>query len=166
MEYIWAPWRMEFIQNADKKAESCFLCQKPLEHDDKSNYILYRGSSNCVLLNAYPYNPGHLLVAPFRHVGKIEDLTDTEATEHFNLVRRSVVLLTRLVKCPGFNIGMNLGKIAGAGVDDHIHTHIVPRWQGDTNFMPVVANTKVLPEALSAAYDKLMEGVPEIFSKH
>ncbi|HAV10398.1 MAG TPA: HIT family hydrolase [Dehalococcoidia bacterium] len=163
MEYIWAPWRMEFIQSADKKTETCFLCQKPQEHDDKLNYILYRGTHNYVLLNAYPYNPGHLLVAPYRHEGKIENLTDDEAAEHFNLTRKSVVLLTYIVKCTGFNVGMNLGKIAGAGIDDHIHTHIVPRWQGDTNFMPAVGNTKVLPEALSATYDKLMEGVARAF---
>jgi ATP adenylyltransferase len=163
MEYIWAPWRMEFIQNADNKSTSCFLCQKPEEHNDKSNYILFRGVDNYVLLNAYPYNPGHLLVAPYRHVGMLENLSDAEASEHFDLVRKSVVLLKQTVKCAGFNIGMNLGKIAGAGVDDHIHTHIVPRWQGDTNFMPAVGNTKVLPQALSETYEKLVKDIAAIF---
>jgi len=163
MEYIWAPWRMEFIQNADTKSRNCFLCSKPQENSDKLNYILFRGETNYVLLNAYPYNPGHLLVAPYRHIGEVENFTEAEASEHYRLIRKSVVLLKQTVKCAGFNIGMNLGKIAGAGVDDHIHTHIVPRWQGDTNFMPAVGNTKVLPQALSETYDTLMEGVPEAF---
>ena len=163
MEHIWAPWRIEFIQNADKNTCGCFLCQKPKEQDDRSNYILYRGDSNYVILNAYPYNPGHLLVAPYRHIGRVEDLTGSESAEHFNLTRKCVALLTSEMKPAGFNVGMNLGKIAGAGVDDHIHTHIVPRWQGDTNFMTTLADTKVLPEALAATYDKLKKGVPGIF---
>jgi ATP adenylyltransferase len=163
MEHIWATWRMELIQNVDKNACGCFLCQKPKESNDRSNYILYRAETNYVILNAYPYNPGHLMVAPYRHIGKLADLTDSESVEHFNLVKKCVALLTNVIKPAAFNIGMNLGKIAGAGVDDHIHTHIVPRWQGDTNFMPALADTKVLPEALAATYDKLEEGVSEAF---
>ena len=124
--------------------------------------ILHRGEYNFILLNAFPYNPGHLLVAPYRHVGQLEDLTDIESVEHFNLVKICVRLLTDVLKPNGFNTGMNLGKIAGAGLADHIHTHIVPRWQGDTNFMPVVGETKVLPEALAATYNKLKEGIQSI----
>ena len=153
MDQIWAPWRMEFIMHSG--SHECFLCLKSREDNDESNYILYRGKYNLVLLNAYPYNPGHLMVAPYRHAGNLEVLEDKELHEHYELVKACVKLLTEAIKPSGFNIGMNLGKIAGAGLADHIHTHVVPRWQGDTNFMPVVAETKVLSEALKETYQKL-----------
>jgi ATP adenylyltransferase len=157
MEQIWAPWRIEYILQAEQGG--CFLCQKPKENNDESNLILYRGKGNFIILNSFPYNPGHLMVAPYRHIGHLDDLTDAESKEHFDMVKLSTKLLTKTMKPTGFNTGMNRGKIAGAGLDDHIHTHIVPRWQGDTNFMPVVANTKVLPEALAATYRKLRDGL-------
>jgi len=138
-----------------EKPEGCILCDKPKQKDDVANYILYRGSKNFVIMNSYPYNPGHLMVAPYRHVANLEELTDAERHEHFDIVSRSVKLLKEVFKPTGFNIGMNLGKVAGAGIDDHIHTHIVPRWQGDTNFMPVIADVRVMPEALAETYDKL-----------
>jgi len=153
MEQLWAPWRIEYILQAEKGG--CFLCGKPKEANDESNLILYRGKSNFIILNSFPYNPGHLMVVPYRHIGHLDELADEEAKEHFDLVKRSLKLLIEVIKPAGFNIGMNLGKVAGAGVDDHIHTHIVPRWQGDTNFMPVISNTKVLPEALASTYKKL-----------
>jgi len=155
MEQISAPWRMEYILETDKNG--CFLCQYPKEDSDELNLILYRGDSNFIILNRFPYNPGHLMVAPYRHLGILQDLTDVEAKEHIDLVKKSVELLIKVMNPHGFNVGMNLGKIAGAGVDDHIHTHIVPRWQGDTNFMPVIADTKVLPESLAATYKKLKD---------
>ncbi|MBM3118432.1 MAG: HIT domain-containing protein [Chloroflexi bacterium] len=157
MEQIWAPWRIEYILQAEQGG--CFLCQKPKENNDESNLILYRGESTFIILNSFPYNPGHLMVAPYRHIGHLDELTDAESKEHFDMVKLSIKLLTETMKPAGFNTGMNLGRIAGAGLDDHIHTHIVPRWQGDTNFMPVVANTKVLPEALAATYKKLKGGL-------
>jgi ATP adenylyltransferase len=154
MEYIWAPWRLEFIQS--EKPKGCILCDKPKQNKDAENYIIYRGQLNFVMLNAYPYNPGHLMVAPYRHIDSIEGMTDDELHEHFEIVRRSTGIL-RDVYCPGgFNLGLNLGRVAGVGIADHIHTHIVPRWQGDSNFMPVIAETKVLPEALSLTYQKLL----------
>lgn len=155
MEQISAPWRMEYILESDKNC--CFLCQYPKEDSDELNLILYRGDSNFIILNRFPYNPGHLMVAPYRHLGILQDLTDIEAKEHIDLVKKSVELLIKVMNPHGFNVGMNLGKVAGAGVDDHIHTHIVPRWQGDTNFMPVIADTKVLPESLAATYKKLKD---------
>ena len=155
MEQISAPWRMEYILETDKSG--CFLCQYPKEDSDELNLILYRGDSNFIILNRFPYNPGHLMVAPYRHLGTLQDLIDIEAKEHIDLVKKSVELLIKAMNPHGFNVGMNLGKVAGAGVDDHIHTHIVPRWQGDTNFMPVVADTKVLPESLPATYKKLKD---------
>jgi ATP adenylyltransferase len=160
MDQIWAPWRMEFIMRAGKQ-EGCFLCQKSSENNDEENLILYRGKRNFILLNAYPYNPGHLMVAPYRHIGNLLDTEEDEFKEHYELVKISVRLLTNVVKPSAFNIGMNLGKVAGAGVADHIHTHIVPRWQGDTNFMPVVGDTKVLSEALEATFRKLYAGIKD-----
>lgn len=160
MDQIWAPWRMEFIMQADKK-DGCFLCQKSSESNDEANLILYRGQRNFILLNAYPYNPGHLMVAPYRHIGNLLDTEEDELKEHYELVKISIRLLTNVIKPTAFNIGMNLGKIAGAGVADHIHTHIVPRWQGDTNFMPVVGDTKVLSESLDATYRKLYAGIKD-----
>jgi len=153
MKQIWAPWRIEYIQM--EKPEGCILCDKPKQKDDVANYILYREEKNFVILNSYPYNPGHLMIAPYRHVANLDELTDEERREHFEIVSRSVKLLREVFNPAGFNIGMNLGKMAGAGIDDHIHTHIVPRWQGDTNFMPVISSVRVMPEALAETYEKL-----------
>ena len=153
MKQIWAPWRIEYIQM--EKPEGCILCDKPKQTDDVANYIRYRGSKNFVIMNSYPYNPGHLMVAPYRHIANLEELTDEERNEHFNMVSRGVELLKELFNPTGFNIGMNIGRVAGAGIDDHIHTHIVPRWQGDTNFMPVIADVRVIPEALAETYNEL-----------
>ena len=155
MEQLWAPWRIEYIQM--EKPEGCILCDKPKQNNDEPNYILYRGERNFIILNAYPYNPGHLMIAPYRHIASLEELTDEELKEHFEIVRRSTKILREVFNPGGFNLGINLGKVAGAGIDDHFHTHIVPRWQGDTNFTPVIANVKVLPEALSETYHKLKD---------
>lgn len=154
MKRIWAPWRIQYIQM--EKPKGCILCDKPREDKDVPNYILYRGSRNYVIMNSFPYNPGHLMIAPYRHVANLEDLTDEERNEHFEIVSRSVRVLKQVFNSEGFNIGINLGKAAGAGIDDHFHTHIVPRWGGDTNFMPVIAEAKVLPEALAETYKKLI----------
>ena len=153
MEHIWAPWRIQYILM--DKPEGCILCEKPGQKNDAQNYILYRGDKNFVILNAYPYNPGHLMIAPYRHIANLEDLTDDELHEHFEIARRSVRLLKEVFNPNGFNIGINIGRAAGAGIDEHVHTHIVPRWQGDTNFMPVFSNVRVVNEALAETYEKL-----------
>jgi ATP adenylyltransferase len=153
MKYIWAPWRMQYIRN--EKPPGCFLCDKPAEDKDKENYILYRGAKNFILLNSFPYNPGHLLVAPYRHTGNMEELTPAERNEHFELVSRSIKVLKKEINPAGFNIGANLGKVAGAGLEDHFHSHIVPRWNGDTNFVPVLGDVRVVPQALADTYDAL-----------
>ena len=153
MERIWAPWRIQYIQM--EKPEGCILCEKPKQNNDALNYILHRGDKNFIILNSYPYNPGHLMVAPYRHVASLEELTEEERHEHFEIVSRSIKVLRQVFNPGGFNIGMNVGKVAGAGIEDHFHTHIVPRWQGDTNFMPVLADIRVLPEALAETYQKL-----------
>lgn len=153
MERIWAPWRIRYIQM--EKSGGCILCEKPGEDNDTLNYILYRGNKNFIILNSYPYNPGHLMVAPYRHVASLDEFSDEERNEHFELVSRGIKVLRQAFDPGGFNIGVNIGKVAGTGIDDHVHTHIVPRWQGDTNFVPVLSDIRVLPEALSDTYEKL-----------
>jgi ATP adenylyltransferase len=153
VEHIWAPWRIEYLQM--DKPDGCILCDKPKEDNDAANYILFRGGHNFVILNCYPYNPGHLMVAPYRHMDSLEKLDDAELHEHYEIVRWSLTVLRKVFTPAGFNVGMNLGRVAGAGIEDHIHTHIVPRWSGDTNFMPVLADVRVMPEALADTYQKL-----------
>jgi len=153
MEQIWAPWRIQYIQM--EKPKGCILCEKPQEDKDTENHILYRGGANFIILNGYPYNPGHLMVAPYRHVDSLDNLTKQELHEHFEIVSLAIKVLRHEFNPGGFNIGANLGRIAGAGIDDHFHTHIVPRWQGDTNCMPVISDTRVMPEALAETYQKL-----------
>ena len=153
MEQIWAPWRIKYIRL--EKPKVCILCDNPKQDNDAENYILYRGSKNFIIMNSYPYNPGHLMIAPYHHTAKLEELTNDELHEHVEIISRSIKILKQVFDPAGFNTGMNIGKIAGAGIDDHLHTHIVPRWQGDTNFMPVIADTRVVPEALMETYNKL-----------
>jgi len=155
MKHIWAPWRIKYIQM--EKPKGCILCEKPRQDNDALNYILYRGEKNFVIMNSYPYNPAHLMIAPYRHIANLEELTTEELHEHFEIVTQSVKLLKQALNPEGFNIGINIGKIAGAGIVDHCHTHIVPRWPGDTNFMPVLGDVRVLPEALAETYNKLKD---------
>jgi ATP adenylyltransferase len=153
MKHIWAPWRIQYIR--EEKPRGCILCDKPKENKDVQNYILYRGKNNFIMLNSYPYNPGHLMVAPYRHTGNLEDLTAEERSEHFELISRSIRVLKEAFQPGGFNIGANIGKVAGAGIADHFHSHIVPRWQGDTNYVPVLADIRVVPQALADTYKTL-----------
>jgi len=155
MKKLWSSWRTEYIRG--ERTKGCIFCQKLQENKDIENYVLFRGKMNFVMLNKYPYNPGHLMVAPFRHLATLDELTDEELFEHFDSVRSSVRALKEVYKPEGFNIGINLGQVAGAGVEGHVHTHIVPRWNGDTNFMPVLADTKVLSEGLASTYVQLKE---------
>ena len=161
MRKIWAPWRMQYILRSGKD-HGCILCDKPKEKKDIANYILYRGKYNFIILNAYPYTAGHLMVAPYRHIGNVTDADAKEAAEHISLMQLCVGLLTAETKPDGFNLGMNLGKVAGAGLEGHIHTHVVPRWNGDHNFMPVVAEARVISEGLEATYEKLKEGLSRL----
>src|SRR5215212_2919597 len=153
MERLWAPWRMAYIEVA--APSGCIFCVKPGAGQDEQNWILYRGAEAFVILNAFPYNNGHLMVAPFRHTADLETLLPEEQAEIFRLTQLCVSVLRMAFQPDGYNIGMNLGKSAGAGVADHLHMHIVPRWNGDTNFMPVVADTKVLPDSLDNTFQKL-----------
>lgn len=153
MEQIWAPWRMKYILM--DKSKGCFLCENSKQDNDAVSYILYRGSKNFVIMNLYPYNPGHLMIAPCRHVASLEEMTKEELHEHSEIVSRSIKVLRQAFNPQGFNIGVNIGKVAGVGLEGHVHTHIVPRWQGDTNFMPVISDTMVVSEALGETYKKL-----------
>lgn len=156
MERLWAPWRMEYIGQArEGEDQGCLFCEKPKEGDDEQALIVARSELSFAMLNRYPYNSGHLMVAPFRHVGELEEVEDDESLDMQRLMQRCVKALKEAMQPDGFNIGMNLGVIAGAGIPDHLHWHVVPRWTGDTNFMPVVGETKVLPEILDGAYSKL-----------
>jgi ATP adenylyltransferase len=153
MDHLFATWRMDYI--AAPKPEGCIFCDFPAEHRDEDRFILHRGTECFVILNLYPYNPGHMMVAPYRHTNVYESLTDEEHADMSRLTAHALRVLKRVMAPEGFNMGVNLGKIAGAGVDGHLHQHIVPRWNGDNNVMPVVADTRVVPEALRATYRKL-----------
>jgi ATP adenylyltransferase len=154
MEQLWAPWRLNYIVSSPPKG--CVFCLgKPEE--DESRLVLYRGSHMFVVMNAFPYSNGHLLIPPYRHISDLADLTDDESLEMMQLTRESCRILKETCRPDGFNIGINLGGAAGAGIAEHLHLHIVPRWHSDTNFMPVLADVKVIPEALEATYRKLKE---------
>jgi ATP adenylyltransferase len=156
MKSLWTPWRMGYILG--EKPKGCLLCTKQGEprERDKDNYILYRGPTCYILLNLFPYTNGHMMIAPYQHAASLEQLDDKPLQEMMALTRVSVAALNKDLSPAGFNIGMNLGKVAGAGIADHLHMHVVPRWQGDVNFMSVCAETRLIPEALDTTYDKLL----------
>jgi len=154
-ERLWTPWRMAYIRQGDDGQRGCVFCELPAQDDDQANHILGRGERVFAILNAFPYNPGHLMVMPFRHVGGYADLTPEELSEMMAMTGTAIQALEDESGPHGFNLGMNLGQVAGAGIADHVHLHLVPRWGGDTNFMPVVGQTKVLPELLDETYQKL-----------
>ena len=162
LDLLWAPWRMKYVKYAAvvRPVGECIFCKARDEiGKEKENLVLYRGRSALVMLNLFPYNTGHLMVVPFKHVPSLEQLSNEELTELFVMVKRCLKLLRRVYKPDGFNVGVNIGRVAGAGFEDHVHVHIVPRWNGDTNFMPVIAGTKVLPEAIEECYRELSKHV-------
>jgi ATP adenylyltransferase len=158
MERIWAPWRLEYIKSADEQSGCVFCTAAGL--DDEEGLIVHRGELAFVLLNKYPYAGGHVMVAPYRHCGSLGELSDDEALEVHRLAAVAVDVLAAVMSPQGFNLGWNLGRVAGAGVLDHVHEHVVPRWAGDTNFMPVLADVKVMPEHLSDTRRKLVAAWP------
>jgi ATP adenylyltransferase len=159
MDQLWAPWRLSYVAAAKAPAHSdpCFLCQGLAEDNDRANLIALRTPLSVVVLNRFPYNNGHLLVAPRAHKGTLYDLASDELLETAETLRRMVGVLDHLMHPDGYNIGLNLGRAAGAGLPGHLHWHVVPRWDGDTNFMPVLANVKVIVQSLDALYDLLVE---------
>jgi len=156
MKRLWSPWRIEYILS--EKPEGCIFCDKVLEEADSSNLILFRGEHCFVMMNRYPYNIGHLMVAPYDHVDMPSKLSPLALTEMMTITNLCLEVLKEIMQPDGFNLGMNLGASAGAGIRDHIHMHIVPRWTGDTNFMPVLAETHVIVESLERCYEKLRPG--------
>ncbi|MDQ4129869.1 MAG: HIT domain-containing protein [Actinomycetota bacterium] len=150
---LWAPWRLEYIRGP--KPDECIFCVGADAGDDGSRHIVHRGERGFVMLNAFPYNNGHLMVAPYEHVPSIEELDDATLLELMQLTRRALAALREVYRPEGFNMGINQGKIAGAGFEEHVHQHVVPRWSADTNFLPVVGGARVLPQALAESHAEL-----------
>ena len=158
-ERIWAPWRLEYVKDASKdSADECIFCAKAREDDDEANLIVHRGDRCFVILNLYPYTNGHLMVSPYEHVATLPELDAETLAEMMALAQQSMRLLEERYSPHGYNVGFNQGRIAGAGVEHHIHMHVVPRWGGDTNFMPVLADTRVMPQTLEQTYETLRGG--------
>ena len=165
MKQLWSPWRMQYVatlKNAKKKCEFCTIKQNP---NGKENFVLINDRYNFVVMNIYPYNTGHLLIVPYEHTQDITTLSDEILNESMTLVRSSIKVLKQVYKPDGFNVGLNIGSAAGAGITDHIHFHVVPRWKGDTNFLPVLGETKVISQDLKTSYDTILSEFQKIFSK-
>ena len=154
MDYLWTPWRFTYITQADQ-ASGCVFCEKQAATDDERNYIVYRGRKNYILLNVYPYTVGHLMIVPYRHIATLEESGRDEMLEMMELTCRAEAALRKTYRPHGMNLGMNIGKSAGAGVAGHIHMHVLPRWDADANFMSVIGETRVLPEELPVTWAKL-----------
>ncbi len=157
-EILWAPWRLQYIKAAKDEAEpGCFLCRYLQDDNDAQNLVVARGDQTVTVLNRFPYNNGHLLIAPQQHKANFEDLTDEEMLGCMQALKQMTTALKQCLNPGGFNIGVNLGQVAGAGLPGHLHWHIVPRWSGDTNFMSVVSDANVIPQSLAALYELLQE---------
>jgi ATP adenylyltransferase len=161
MEVLWAPWRMEYVGGAAAEPQGCIFCDHPAapEPEHRARLVLTAGADTAVLLNKYPYNNGHLLVVPRRHARWPDELSDAEAAALQGALWGAIALVRAVLRPDGLNVGMNLGRAAGAGIDAHLHWHVVPRWSGDVNFMPVVGQAKVMPEHVAATYDRLHAGL-------
>ncbi len=154
MENLWAPWRGEYVKSV-KKIKGCFLCQSLKLKDSSKSLIPYKGKYSFIILNKFPYNNGHILISPVRHIKNFEDLSNEETNEIFSLAKSIIPVLKKVYHPQGFNVGLNLGACAGTSVANHIHLHIVPRWEGDTNYMPVIGKTKIIPESLEESCRKI-----------
>jgi len=164
MKQLWAPWRIKFI--TQPKPSGCILCLKPQEDRDRVNFILYRSRHCFVMMNIYPYNNGHLLISSYQHASTPEDLGDRVLLDMMRVLKHSMKAMKLALSPEGINIGINLGKVAGAGIDDHLHFHVVPRWHGDTSFMAVMAEVRVIPEHLKATYERLRHFFPKGNNSH
>jgi ATP adenylyltransferase len=157
-ETLWAPWRLDYVRaNKNPNEATCFICRAVAENADRENWVVWRGGSSVVILNRFPYNNGHLLVAPQAHKGTLEELTDAEMLELMQTQRRMIQVLDRTLSPHGYNIGLNLGSVAGAGLPGHLHWHVVPRWNGDTNFMPVLSGTRVIVQSLESLFELMQQ---------
>lgn len=163
---LWAPWRMRYIDGiGSPKDEGCIFCEKPREDADERNFILFRGESCYIIMNIFPYNNGHLMVVPYLHTARFSELDAAARLEMLDLAGLAMEAIGNTMRPDGFNMGMNIGRTAGAGIDAHLHLHLVPRWNGDTNFMPVIGNTKVISEALEDTYRKLRSAIGAVTEK-
>ncbi len=162
MKQLWAPWRMDYIAPQAERTKEDIFCTKPAAHRDAEEYILYRGEYCFMMLNLYPYNNGHLMIAPYKHVSSIEDLDAATLAELMAQAQLALRALRFAMKPDGFNMGINEGKVAGAGFAEHVHLHVVPRWNGDTNFMPVLADVKVMPQHLDSVYQELTKAIEAV----
>lgn len=162
MDNLWAPWRMEYITNQPEKTDKCIFCENPRNKDDHKNHIVYRGKYCYIMLNKYPYNNGHVMILPYKHASDLLDLSEEIQTECQQLINKTIIVLRKVFNPHGINIGLNIGTAAGAGIAEHIHYHILPRWEGDTNFMPVVSGVKVISESLDSTYTKLKEAYKNV----
>jgi ATP adenylyltransferase len=153
---IWAPWRLAYVKDASKDIEGqCIFCAKPAADDDEANLIVHRGGRCYVILNLFPYTNGHLMIAPFEHLSTLQELEADTVAELMGLAQRAMSVLDQKYEPHGYNVGVNQGRVAGAGYEGHIHLHVVPRWAGDTNYMPVLADTRVMPQSLEQSYEAL-----------
>jgi len=162
-EILWTPWRMQYITG--EKPAGCVLCQIPAERDDAANLLLHRGRSAYVVLNRYPYNTGHLMIVPYVHAARPGELPDGTLLELMHLLAASIGAIQAAMRPEGFNVGMNLGRVAGAAIADHLHLHLVPRWAGDANFMTVIGEVRVLPEELPTTYARLRPALREALDR-
>ena len=157
MTHLWTPWRSAYMQQKKEKSR-CIFCDALASSDDEENLVVYRGKSTFVMLNLYPYTSGHLMIAPHAHVSRLAQISEETANEMMKLTRRAEEIIEAVYQSDGLNLGMNLGRAAGAGIEEHIHMHVLPRWLGDANFMTSVSNTRVIPESLQETYAKLKTG--------
>jgi ATP adenylyltransferase len=163
MKRIYAPWRYKYVSNPG--AEECIFCKAAKSADDRKSFVLFRGECSFVMMNIYPYNNGHIMIAPYKHTGNLQELGENELLETSVLLQRWQEVIKKAMNPDGFNIGMNLGRVAGAGFEEHLHYHLVPRWNGDTNFMSVIGDTKVIPMSIEEGYDLLLRIYKKIEKK-
>ncbi len=160
-KYLYAPWRLRYIKELSNKNKGCIFCEA-LKKEEPDSLILYKGKKNFVIMNLYPYNPGHIMIAPFRHIHNLEEAEKEESSEMMELAKASIKILKKHFSPDGFNIGMNIGKSAGAGEIGHYHLHIVPRWEGDSNFIALFSNTKVVSQEVGKVYQELLSFFKDI----
>ena len=162
MDKLWSPWRSKYIESfkpGGEKEAGCLFCRIASEDKDKKNFLLHRSKHSFIIMNLYPYNSGHLMIIPYKHTSLLNVLNEEETLDCMNMINLGCKILNDSIYPHGFNIGVNMGKVAGAGIEEHIHYHIVPRWNGDTNFMPVLNDVKIISEAMEKTYDKLMKAL-------
>lgn len=164
MNRLFAPWRIHFIEDLRERTDGCVFCEiaASISEKDSDNLVLHRGKTVFVLMNKYPYISGHLLVLPYKHTGSLSELSDEERNEMMGLTSSSMDIISNSIEPEGFNCGLNFGRAAGAGIVDHVHMHVVPRWVGDNNFLPVLGDTRSIPEYLEKTYEKLIDGFKQL----